>query len=221
MRRPKLDFSTAIALLLMGIATSCFETADLYGRAIDCKGARLVPGITSKQSSDCSFPPKDLLQKPRTEYRGEYANEAYEYYVVIPDKLVGYDQPTPPHHGFGIVVGERPQSYITVNGEKNSLEYTAPVDPAIRDLGYLRKHGTKIESAKITQLHLGRLDAAFLVTTYTCAGSADRYVQASAFALSPDNDNLYEVTLYSNADRYDLDRAVLDEILKSWKYTGQ
>jgi len=68
-----------------------------------------------------------------------------------------------------------------------------------------------------------------LTTTSSVVGQARKspqhdkphYVQFSTFALSPDKRTVYEMTLYRLASRYDSDRAVLDQILKSWKYTGR
>jgi hypothetical protein len=46
----------------------------------------------------CSF---DLLRQlqspPNNQYNDQYRNEAFEYSVVIPKGLVGYDQEAPPH----------------------------------------------------------------------------------------------------------------------------
>jgi hypothetical protein len=182
----------------------------------------LVLGVVVNQASACDFPPKELLQKPRREFKGRYENKAYGYSVVIPKGFVGYDVINPFYQqGFGIVFGEQPQSYINLYGEKNSLEDDSPVDVVNRHLGYLRKKGKAIESAPVTQLHLGQLQAAQVLVTYTCPGSMGRYVQFSTFVLSPDKGMVYEVTLHALASRYDHDRAVLDQILKSWKYAGR
>lgn len=182
----------------------------------------LLLGGVVPQVGACDFPPKELLQKPRREFRGFYQNKAYGYSVVIPKGLVGYDTVNPFYQkGFGIVFGEQPQSYINLYAERNSLEDESPVDVANRELGYLRQKGKAIESAPVIQSHLGRLQAAQVLVTYTCPGSSERYVQFSTFVLSPDKGTVYEVTLHALASRYDHDRPVLDRILKSWKYTGR
>jgi len=188
--------------------------------AVILAAAFLVSGPESK-AQGCSFSPKELTQGERREYRGAYENKAYGYSVVIPANLVGYDGVNPFYqHGFGLLLGAEPQSYVFVNGEPNSLEFARPVDAASQFLKYLGKDGNKVESSKITESQLGSLKAALLVATYTCPGSTERHVMASLVAISPDKSNLYEVTLYAASDRFEQDRAVLDALAKSWKHLG-
>lgn len=167
------------------------------------------------------FPFTQLLKglpRSRYEYRGQYVNLAYEYSVRIPKGLTAYDgRDQARHDGFGLALGESPQSYIFVRGEPNSLEYDTARQAATRGIEYLRQDGKKIESEAITDSHLGTLDAALLVVNYTCPGSEERYTQSSIMALSPDKRFLYTLELYSSANRYGSDRAVLDELIKSWK----
>lgn len=173
------------------------------------------------KAQDCNFPPKELTQGQHREYRNQYENKAYGYSVVIPTDLVGYDGVNPFYQqGFGIPLGVEPKSYVLVNGEPNSLEFGRPADAASRFLEYLRKHGSKVESSKITESQLGTLKSALLVATYTCPGSTERYVRASVVAISPDKSMLYEVTLFAQSGRFEQDRAVLDALVKSWKHLG-
>jgi hypothetical protein len=188
------------------VLTAAFLAAAFLASAPECR------------AQGCSFSPKELTQGERREYRGDYENKAYGYSVVIPANLVGYDGVNPFYqHGFGMLLGAEPQSYVFVNGEPNSLEFARPVDAASQFLKYLGKDG-KVESSKITESQLGPLKAALLVATYTCPGSTERYVRASLVAISPDKSNLYEVTLYARSDRFEQDRAVLDALAKSWKH---
>ena len=174
------------------------------------------------QSVACNdFPFKQLLEGPprsRYEYRGQYINRAYEYSVKIPKGFTAYDGRNEANHsGFGIALGEPPQSYIFVRGEHNSLEYDTPRQAAIKDVEFLRRQGKKIESETITESSLGTLDAVLLVVNYTCPGSAGQYTQSSIMALGPDKRFLYTLELYSPTNRYERDRAVLEGIIKSWK----
>jgi hypothetical protein len=180
--------------------------------------ASCVPWASAQ---DCDFPPKALLQGERREYRGLYENKAYEYSVVIPNELVGYNSKNAFYQtGFGIITGAEPRSYILVESQKNSLEFGSPSEAASRFLKYLAKHGAKLESSEITESKLGQLKAALLVATYTCPGSKERYTEASMVAISPDKGNLYEVTLYAQSDRFEEDRSVFETLAKSWKYLG-
>jgi len=170
----------------------------------------------------CDLFPNGFFQEPRVKYTGLYRNEAYGYIVMIPNHVAGYDgADAPRHNGFGIALGEPPQSYILVQADPNSLDDGAAVDAALRLLSYLRRDAKNIESVRITPSHLGTLEAAELVVTYTCPGSARRYTMAAVFGLGPAKSPVFEVSLDSPASRYRRDRVVLDQLLKSWKYTGR
>jgi hypothetical protein len=173
------------------------------------------------RSQDCNFPPKALAQGEHREYSGLYENQTYGYSVVLPADLIGYDTANPLYqHGFGIIFGTEPKSYIFVIGGPNSIEFTNPTDAAIRHVKYLRDRGNVVKSSMSAHSTLGTLKAGSLVATYSCSGTADRYVIASVVALSPDRSMLYEITLYARADHFKRDRTVLDALVKSWKYLG-
>jgi hypothetical protein len=167
----------------------------------------------------CDFPPRELIQGEHREYRGTYENLAYRYSVVIPADFAGYDDINPFYqHGFGTVVGTDQPSYLFVNGEPNSLEFTRSSDATSRQLKYLQWHHQKVERSEIAELQVDQLKAALLIATYTCPGSAKKYVMSSMVTISPDKSTLYEVTLYSHADVFERDRPTFDAVVKSWKY---
>jgi hypothetical protein len=166
----------------------------------------------------CQFPPHALLDGPRRQYTGRYENGAYGYSVVIPDRLVGYDVVNPFYqHGFGIILGKKPYSYLSVDGSPNSLEFATPLDAAKASLQFLSEKA-KVMTSETKPMQIGGVSAVFLVATYTCRGSKEPFVMGSAFVLSSKRGMVYELTLYAVADRYEGDRAVLDQIIKSWTY---
>jgi hypothetical protein len=171
----------------------------------------------SSRADDCGFPPQQLLEKPRNEYHNRYVNWEYEYSVAIPGNLTGYDQADGPHHGFGIILGQKDQSYIDVNGEANSLEFHDPSDAAIQELKFLRDDGKKIEFSSISPSHLGKYPAVQLMARYKCPGSGLLYVHVSIFAIGSTS-HVYRVSLNSHIDRYRQDRVVFDNIVNSWRY---
>ena len=174
-------------------------------------------GYQSRPCNDLAF--KRLLKGyALNEYRGRYVNRAYEYSVVIPEGLTGHDGRGEANHaGFGIALGEPPESYIFVRAEHNSLEYDTAREAAMQNIEYLQADGNRVESKALSEWRLGTLNAVRLVVTYTCSESADRYVLSSMVALSPDKSFLYSLELCSRADRYGTDQAVLDRIIESWK----
>lgn len=158
-----------------------------------------------------------LNGEPRSEYRGRYTNWTYHYSVVIPRGFTAYDRPDPANHqGFGLAFGEPEQSYVFVRAEHNSREFETPREAATRYLEYMQKKGQRIESTTMTESQLGMLKGVHVVVTYTCLRSGDRYVKSSIVSLSADKRFIYEIDLYSAANRYQNDQTVFDSIQESW-----
>jgi hypothetical protein len=174
----------------------------------------------ASSSFACDFPPRGYLHEPRIKFTGFYQNDADGYSVVIPNHVAGYDPNLARHSGFGIPLGEQSQSFVLVQADPNSLEDAVPIDTALRLLRYMREEKKTIESLHIQRSHLGSLEAAEMLVTYTCLGSAKRYTMVAVIAIGPGKDPVYEAILYCPASRYLDDRRVFDQLLKSWKYTG-
>jgi hypothetical protein len=178
--------------------------------------------ICGPEVYSCDFPPSGFENHSKDQkYTGHYSNAAWGYGVTIPRSMAGYDgAEQPSHHGFGMTIGAEPKSYITMNGEANSLDYESPVDVALKHLSFLRSDQKQIQSIQITSRRLGNLPAAEMIVTYSCPESPERYTMSAVFALGPGKGPVYEAILYSRAYRYLSDRRVFDEMLKSWRYTG-
>ena len=181
----------------------------------------LLFSSASAQPSTCdgaAAAAKELMAGPRQsryEYRGRYVNLAYYFSVRIPRGLTAYDgRDQPRHNGFVLPLAQ--ESVIFVSGDPNSLEYKTPREAAKGDVDFLRQPGRVIESEKITEARLGTLNAAILLVTYTCQGSAERHVRSSLSALSANKEFLYQLELNSTANRYESDHAVMDQLIKSW-----
>src|SRR5712692_6823838 len=164
---------------------------------------------------------KQLMAGPpqsRYEYRGRYFNYASWYSVRIPRGLVGYDgRDQGRHNGFAVRIGKDSQSVVFVSGDPNSVEYNTPREDADSYREYMEQKGRRIESQSITDARLDGLNAVRLVIFYTCPESKAHRVYSSIIALSHDKSSVYEIALYSPATRYENDRAVLDQFIKSWK----
>lgn len=180
----------------------------------------LLLSPAGRQAGAChDFPFKRLLNgAPRYAYRGRYVNDAYRYTVTIPRGLTAYDgREQARHSGFGLALGEPPQSFIFVRADSNSVEYDTPREAATQALEWMREGGRRVESATISESRLGTLNSALLVVSYTCRGSSELHRRATMMALGPGKGYLYALELYSPAGRYERDRAVLDKIIRSWK----
>jgi hypothetical protein len=172
-------------------------------------------GVQADQT--CDLVPSTLLQEPVLRFTGLYTNESFGYSIKLPDGVQGYDDPdAATHHGFGLVTGDKPQSYTFVEGRANSLEYRTARQGGDQFVRYLRDDGKAIESVAVKRSTLGSLPAVQVVVTYTCRRM--QYIAASRFALSPQKDLEFQVTLYALANRFERDRVVFDQLLKSWSY---
>lgn len=182
--------------------------------------AAIVASSVFARSDDCAIAPNGFLKEPRVEFRGLYTNREYLFSVVIPDGLTGYEGADPPHHGFGLLLGEQQQSYLYVDGSVNSLEERDSRDAANRALRYLREGERVVESSTLKPSRLGELPATELVARYTCGRPSTQYMTASVFALSPNREMMYEITLYTARDHFSRARRVFDRMIRSWRYLG-
>lgn len=172
------------------------------------------------RAGDCD-PVPELFAEEGAEFRGLYENGSWEYAVRIPKHFAGYDNSAGPQHGFGLILGKSKTGYIFVNGEANSLEYEGPFDAAIHSFEYDPEDEGTIVTVTIARSRLGGLPARRLTMTYTCPGSAKRFVRVSIFAFSPARGFAYEVALYSRARDYQRNRTVFDQMVRTWRYTGR
>lgn len=122
----------------------------------------------SPQTSSCDGSAFQRLMaaspRARYEYRGRYVNWSYEYSVVIPQGLTGYDGRDEANHtGFGLALGKPPERFLFVKGEHNSAEYKTPREAATQLAEDLRQEGKSVESVTISESHLGTLKAVLLV----------------------------------------------------------
>src|SRR5437762_11520330 len=152
------------------------------------------------QDRVCALVPSDLLEQPRPMFSGLYKNESFGYSVVIPEPLKGYESAEATHHGFGLALGEVPQSYLDVEGRENSLDNRTAREAAHRFIRYLNKAPRRVSSTTIHRTKLGGLEAVETVVRYTCEGRT--YVVASTLALGPTKDREFQVTLSSPSAQF-------------------
>lgn len=180
--------------------------------------ALLTSGIP--QGRDCALVPPRLTEHPRNEFKRHYENNSYGYAVDIPNGLIAYDTGAEAvaHHGFGIPLGDNPQSYLMVYAEPNSLGFPSAAAAAKGFLDDTRKSMGSIVSSRHIETRLGRLPATRVIVTYSCGTPSDTYVADSTFALGRGGEPLFQVSLWSRQERYPKEQRVLAHILKSWSH---
>ena len=90
-------------------------------------------------ASACDFRPQALIDGPHARWTGTFRHERYRYTVVIPKGYVGYSSAQGfSHHGFGVVIGSPPVSYVYVDGSANSLAHASATAAATQLLEYAK-----------------------------------------------------------------------------------
>ena len=151
-------------------------------------------------------------------FRGQYTNSIYEYAVTIPKGLVGHSSPPPaPMHGFGILLGPHKEGYLWVDGSWNALDYISS-ETAARDIrNYIEKRGAIVSSSKDTPWILDGIPATRITIQYKCPNGEGIIVSDAVIALSSNRAKIWLACLDTPLSRYEEDKKILEEILKSWR----
>lgn len=169
-------------------------------------------------SSDCrGRPPRGFGEEGWTTYRGVYVDRDSCFSVRIPGGLTGYGS-GPTDHGFGLVVQPRPIGYLHVGADPNAWEAESAEQEARSFIdGWTAEKSEALLSAETTRTTLGGLPAARAVVRYRCPDSAV-YVAEYVVALSPDQETIFEVSLYSPESAYAEHRLVFDGLVETWRF---
>jgi hypothetical protein len=164
------------------------------------------------------FPPRDGFDDPDTSLTGTTYNPNYGYSVVIPKGLIGHKAAAPaPYHGFGIVLSWEPRSYLYVDGSYNSLDLESLQEVEKTHLDWLKDESGKIISVQHKNTKLGNLQARRYIAKHTCPKASGNFIDDYTFAFSKEKGIVYTVALLTTVERYEKDKRVLEEILKTWK----
>ena len=182
-------------------------------------GSVAVDRLCGEQQA-CRWLPIAGFEDPSmASHTGVYVNSVYRYKVSIPAGLIGHSSPPPaPNHGFGILLGQRGDGYIWVDGSWNSLEYESSEKAAHEGMEFLEDRGTAISRSKMNPWKLGGFQATRLTVWYRCPDSPDVFVTEQLFALNQDKSMIWVVGLDTKQSRYEKDFRVFESILKSWEY---
>lgn len=151
-------------------------------------------------------------------FTGAYYNPNYGYSVVIPKGLIGHDSAPPsPHHGFGIVLSWEPRAYVYVDGSYNSAEFESIEDVETQHLTWLKEESVKIVSVDHIVTDLGILKAKRFIARHTCPQISDTFIDDYIFAFSKDKNILYTIALLTTESRYNKDKRVLEQLIKTWE----
>lgn len=177
----------------------------------------VVGAARPSQPSDCgSQPPRGFGEEGSTAYRLAYVNRDACFSVRIPEGLTGHGSGAT-EHGFGLVVPPNPPGYIYVGADPNAWEAESAEQEARSFIDRRAEGPEALLSAETTKTTLGGLPAARAVVRYRCPDSAV-YVAEHVVALSPDQETIFEVSLYSPESAYDEKRLVLERLVETWRF---
>ena len=149
-----------------------------------------------------------------------YSNPTYHFSVRVPKGLVGHSSPPPlPQHGFGIVLSWTPRAYIYFDGSYNAADEGNTTEIASTRLRWLRDSSLKILSTQRQHTHLGPLSARRFVARHTCPKVRGVFVEDTTIALS--RGIIYTVSLLTTDERYQRDRRIMNEMLKTWRLSNR
>ena len=137
--------------------------------------------------------------------------------MQLPAGLVGHGAPSQsPDHGFGIVLSWTPRAYLYIDGSYEVLADDTLAKQEARHSAYMRSDAFRVLSTQTMKTQLGPLPAVRLVARYECEGLRGLYVTDEVVALSEDLSVVYKVALLTTTKRYRADKAVFDEMLRSF-----
>jgi hypothetical protein len=153
--------------------------------------------------------------------RGYYYNYDYGYSVVIPKRLTGFRASAPaPNHGFGIKLSADPESTLWVDASYNAAEWKS-LDEAIKYyMDRIKDEGaTRAAIIRRTPSRFGKLPGRRFVISYNASDSREmvKEIVLAMRQAQKEGAVVYMIELTSPADRYNKDKRVIRELLKSWR----
>lgn len=166
---------------------------------------------------DCGrFPWAGFGSPDMPKHTGSYSNSIYGYFVRIPGGLAGYSAAPPaPEHGFGVVLSWEPRAYISFDGSYNAAFAESLREIEETHLKWVREKAERVLSVERRQVRLGPLRARRYIARHTCRNATGRFVEDTTMALH--KGVIYSATLLTTEERYAKDRAVLEQMLRSWR----
>lgn len=165
-----------------------------------------------------NFPGQDFGDPGSYKIPENYRNYTYGFSLTVPKGFVGHgEQPPAPHHGFGILLSWEPRSYIYAGADYNSFDYESL--EAIKDdhMKWSKGAAERVISVEEAPTILGSLPAVRFVVRHTCPNVKAIYVDDETIAWSKDREIIYQVYLLTTESRYEADKTVLHELLRTWK----
>ena len=192
--------------------------SDVVARAI-AAGLLMCGGVPALAAQACGhFPGSGFDASDMFHVQGRYVNAEYRYSVVLPQGLTAYAAPAPaPDHGVGIVLSWEPRSYLNVDGAYDVLDWKTPSGAARQLLQWTRESSSRVLSHVQSRARLGSLRSLRLVVRHRCASLPDVYVDDDVVAVDAKNGVVFKVALTTTDGRYRQDKAVMDQLLSTWR----
>lgn len=176
----------------------------------------LAFSISTGDDNCGNFPAKGFDGPEMDKFTETYSNFVYGYSVKIPKGLVAYNAPAPaPQHGYGIVLSWEPRAYIYVDASYNSSDANNAKEIEDTHLKWLQEESAEIISIEKTRSRLGPLSARRYVAKRTCKKLKGIFIEDMTMVLH--EGIVYSAGLLTTQDRYLRDKAVLEEMLKTWR----
>ncbi|HXI91061.1 MAG TPA: hypothetical protein VNO24_13680 [Blastocatellia bacterium] len=184
---------------------------------MSCSIALLVAFCLFTVDDHCGdFPEKRFDESENTKWTNRYVNFVYRYSVKIPKGLSGYsDLPPSPQHGVGIVLSWEPRAYIYFDGSYNSSGARNTRELEQEHLKWLAEESSQITGILHHKSRLGLVSARRYVARHTCRKLQGTFIEDETIMLH--KGIVYTASLLTSPDRYSRDKAVLDQMMRSWR----
>lgn len=159
-----------------------------------------------------------------TKYQQKYTNEEYGYSVEVPKELTSVASPPPaPNHGVKIVLPQHADNqngaYIWTDGSYNVGELRSSRQAVNEIIESRRGDAENFSVNATTQPRLQDLEATRVVLQYRNKNSKETVIEdiTSAIREGQGEGVIYTVGLVTEETRYERDKQILEQVLKSWR----
>lgn len=220
MRRWLVRLTISLLTFLLGAAAARLHVSPKPVLQRQAESAITQP--TSGNSSPTAEPEVEDCD-PRV--TGVYSNYDYAYAVVVPDGVIGAWSCVT-NHGFGVDLTNPkslawleqkgwPEAYLYVDASYNSAFMKSVNDEVQNHLRWLREGSNdEVKLISQTRTRLASLPAKRFIIRYR---NAQEVMVADEVCAFRGGDIVYSINLTTPQSRYDKDKAVLEQMQKSWR----
>lgn len=201
------------AVLALGLTA-----AVALGVILETGGDRRGGARTPSPGTDpyCGqLPSQGFDRPPNIAHTGPYVNDTYGYGLTIPAGVTGYTAATAAQRGFGVVLSRQPPALLRVDAAYDVFYDITAQGVHLRDRFGVRVFDTLLQESS-EDYSLAGVPGGRYRMTVRCPRGMQTYVFDSVIAVR--GREIYRLDLQTVPQRYRADDAVLEQMLRSWRW---